>query len=97
MKESTFLAECRKCEVPFENTCFLLMGFSIENGSNLFFEQNDSVNEDISHFLSVAITSVLRDVFTEDYTYGKNPFVPDILIKEGTQNHPASPKENHVI
>ncbi|MCI9258253.1 helix-turn-helix domain-containing protein [Acutalibacter sp.] len=69
MKESTFLAECRKCEVPFENTCFLLMGFSIENGSNLFFEQNDSVNEDISHFLSVAITSVLRDVFTEDYSF----------------------------
>lgn len=69
MKESAFLEECRKCEVSFENTSFLLIGFFIENGSNLFFEQNESVNEDMSHFLVVAVTNVLREVFTEDYSF----------------------------
>lgn len=69
MKESVFLEECCKCEITFENTCFLLIGFSVENGSNLFFKQDESVNEDMSHFLVVAITNVLRDVFTEDYSF----------------------------
>lgn len=43
-------------------------------------------------------SDVLSDyVFTEDHTYGKNPLAPDILIKKGTENHPAPPKENHII
>lgn len=69
MKEADFLEVCRKCEVSFENTCFLLIGFSVENGSNLFFKQNESINEDMSSFLVVAITNVLRKAFTVDYNF----------------------------
>ena len=69
LQEADFLEVCRKCEITFENTSFLLIGFSVENGSNLFFQQNESVDEGVSNFLVVAITNVLRTAFTGDYKF----------------------------
>lgn len=69
MKEKTFLEECRRCEISFENTSFLVIGFSVDNGSNLFFEIDESTNEQTSPFLFAAVTNVLRKVIGQDYPF----------------------------
>lgn len=69
MEGKDFLAECRKCQVDFDNTAFLMVGFLIENGSNLFFEKDETANEEMFQLLFIAITNILRETLGGEYRF----------------------------
>lgn len=64
-----FLEGCRRFGTNICHQDFLMIGIDIEDGSNLFFENQESVNQEMSQLAFFAITNILTGKLGTDYPF----------------------------
>ena len=67
--QQQFLEEMKSFGIHFAHEGFLMAGIDIEDGSNLFFENLEQVNQEMSQLAFFAVTKLLNERLGRDYPF----------------------------
>ncbi|MFV0399001.1 MAG: helix-turn-helix domain-containing protein [Oscillospiraceae bacterium] len=62
-----FRRECEKLGISMIHPDFAVMGFDIEDGSNLFFESREAVDDNVTKLIYFVIDNVMNDLIPPEY------------------------------